>query len=608
MIQPKLLEEEKMRRFSASPYQVLICLLLTCACSLRAASTVYVGVNYGLLKSTDAGATWNLLNIPLNSPFLSGTLSAQILAMDPQNPSKIYFIGHATGTALFASPDAGATWSNTVFIGMQPTHLAVDFAGQTIYVSASTTSGGLASLFKSTNAGASWTQLTLPSTATTGFNSVLAIFADPTVSGTVYAVKPNDFFKSTDFGSTWKQIDKQPGKLPTYVDPHNPSIWYDVTGGRVNSALFKSTDGAATFTQLNIPSDSVDSVSVGAVSGTVYAVGDVAGLGETVLKSTDGGANWTALKNGLVTFGVVWADPVDASTVFVNDYISSRSFYVSTDAGAHFSPSVLPQGPPGCVPGNCETPDPLDLLFAASIPLPPAITSVVNGASFNPGVVANSWVTIQGTNLAAQTDDWSHSIVNGALPTSLDGVSVSVGGKPAYVYFISPGQLNVLAPDLPAGPTTVTVTTAGGTSSAFATTAAIYGPAFFLWPGNQVVATRTDYSYAAKAGTFAGATTVPAKPGDVIILWATGFGPTVPPAPPGVSVPAGGGYSTASAPVVTVNGIQATVYGGALAPGSAGLYQIAIQAPATLADGDWPIQATIGNIASPAGTILSVHQ
>ncbi len=508
--------------------------LLTFACALRAQTPVYVGVNYGLLKSTDAGATWNLLNIPLNSPFLSGLLAPQILAKDPQNPSKIYFIGRAQGTALFASPDAGATWSNTPFIGMQPTGLAVDFAGQTIYVSAGTTSGGPASLYKSTNTGASWTPLTIPITSG-GFNSVLAIFADPAVSGTVYARWGNHFVKSADFGSTWKQIDQQPGKLPSSVDPHNPLIWYDVTGGRVNSALFKSTDGAATFTQLNIPMDNVDSVSVGAVSSTVYAVGDVAGLGETVLKSTDGGATWTALKNGLVTFGVIWADPVDASTVFVNDYIAPRSFYVSTDAGAHFNPSVLPQGPPGCVPGNCAVPNVIDLLFAASTPLPPVITSVVNGASFQPGVVANSWVTIKGTNLAPQTDDWSKSIVNGALPTSLDGVSVSMGGKAAYVDYISPGQLNVLAPDVPAGPVTVTVTTPGGTSAGLTATASLYGPAFFVadTASSQIVATHQDYSLAVKAGTFPAATTVAAKPGEVIILWASGLGPTMPAAPAG---------------------------------------------------------------------------
>ena len=92
---------------------------------------------------------------------------------------------------------------------------------------------------------------------------------------------------------------------------------------------------------------------------------------------------------------------------------------------------------------------------------------MVNAAGFQPGIVANSWVTIKGTNLASTTGDWSNSIVNGALPTSLDGVSVTMGGKPAYVYYISPGQLNVLAPDIPAGPMTVTVTTPGGTGTSF---------------------------------------------------------------------------------------------------------------------------------------------
>jgi uncharacterized protein (TIGR03437 family) len=232
----------------------------------------------------------------------------------------------------------------------------------------------------------------------------------------------------------------------------------------------------------------------------------------------------------------------------------------------------------------------------------------VNGASFQLGIVANSWVTIQGAGLAAGTDDWSNSIVNGALPTSLDGVSVSMGGMAAYVYYISPGQLNVLAPDVPAGPATVTVTAGGETSAAFTTTAGAYGPAFFEWPGNQVVATRTDYSYAVNPGTFAGATTVAAKPGDVIVLWATGFGPTNPAAPAGVAVPSDQAYATSSMPSITIDNVSATVYGAALAPGSAGLYQIAIQVPLSLADGDWPIQALIGGVLSPAGTILSVQQ
>ena len=240
---------------------------------------------------------------------------------------------------------------------------------------------------------------------------------------------------------------------------------------------------------------------------------------------------------------------------------------------------------------------------------PPAITAngVVNAAGLQPVIVPNSWVTIFGTNLASKTDNWGHAIVNGQLPTSLDGVSVTIGGKAAYVYFISPGQINVLAPDISAGPVSVTVTTAGGTSATYTATASQYGPAFFEWPNNQPVATRQDYSYAVKAGTFAGATTVAAKPGDILILWGTGFGPTNPVPPAGIPVPADKAYATTTAPTVTINNNPVKVYGAALTSGSVGLYQVAIQVPSTLADGDWPIQATIGGVSSPTGVVLTVH-
>jgi uncharacterized protein (TIGR03437 family) len=137
-----------------------------------------------------------------------------------------------------------------------------------------------------------------------------------------------------------------------------------------------------------------------------------------------------------------------------------------------------------------------------------------------------------------------------------------------------------------AGPVSVTVMTQSGTSAVVNTTASLYGPAFFLWPGSQVVATRQDCSYAVAAGTFAGVTKVPAKPGDVLILWATGFGPTNPLAPDGVEVSGTQTYSTSTPPIVMIDNIPATVYGAALASGSVGLYQIAIQVPTTLANGN----------------------
>ena len=197
--------------------------------------------------------------------------------------------------------------------------------------------------------------------------------------------------------------------------------------------------------------------------------------------------------------------------------------------------------------------------------------------------------------------------MNGTLPISLDGVSVSMGRKPAYVYHISPGQINVLAPDISSGPGSVTVTTATVTSAALTATVSQYGPAFFLWPASQVVATHLDYSYAVQAGTFSGVTTVPTRPGEAIVLWATGFGPTSPAAPDGVVVPSTPTYNTLAAPTVMIDNIPALVYGAALASGSVGLYQIAIQVPATLANGTWPIQATIGGVLSPEGTLLNAQ-
>jgi uncharacterized protein (TIGR03437 family) len=250
---------------------------------------------------------------------------------------------------------------------------------------------------------------------------------------------------------------------------------------------------------------------------------------------------------------------------------------------------------------------PVTLNVVATAPPRPVITGVVNGASFRPGVGANSLATIQGTNLASTTNTWSNALAGGQLPTSLDGVTVLFNGRPAYLAYISPTQINLIVPDISAG-TTAVVLTNNGTSPTglFTTPSSLYGSAFFTWPGNQIVATRQDYSYAVKSDTFAGLITAAAKPGDVLILWGTGFGPTA--APPGIPVPADKTYSTSTLPTVTINNVSATVYGAALASGYAGLYQVAIQVPDSLPDGDWPITATIGGVTSPPGTVLSVKR
>ncbi len=241
-------------------------------------------------------------------------------------------------------------------------------------------------------------------------------------------------------------------------------------------------------------------------------------------------------------------------------------------------------------------------------------TGLFNGASFQVVVAPNAWITIKGTGLSSETDTWANSIMNGNLPTSLDGVKVTVNGAPAYVAYISPTQINALAPNVGAagsevGPVAfVTVTNPAGTSPAANALYWPIAPAFFQW-GNYAVATRQDYSLAVKNGTFPGVTTSPAKPGDVIILWGTGFGPTSPAAPAGVETPATTTYNAANPVTVTVGGLAATVYGAALAPGFAGLYQVAIQIPTSLVNGDYSVVATLPTEfgPSPSTTLITVQ-
>jgi uncharacterized repeat protein (TIGR03803 family) len=125
-------------------------------------------------------------------------------------------------------------------------------------------------------------------------------------------------------------------------------------------------------------------------------------------------------------------------------------------------------------------------IFSLSVGRGPSLpvinqSGVVSGASFQPGIASNSWITIEGTNLSPVTDTWATAIVDGNLPTSLDGFSVSVGGQPAYIEYVSPNQINAVAPNVGTGTVSVTVTSPISTSSAVTAVAQAAQPAFFQW-------------------------------------------------------------------------------------------------------------------------------
>jgi uncharacterized protein (TIGR03437 family) len=235
-----------------------------------------------------------------------------------------------------------------------------------------------------------------------------------------------------------------------------------------------------------------------------------------------------------------------------------------------------------------------------------APNGVVNGASFQPGIAAGSWGTIEGASLSTTTRSWKTSdFVNGTgLPTSLDGVSVTVDGKAAYVEFISPTQINFVAPaDSNLGPVSVQVTHNGVTSNTVTAQLQSLAPACFLFAGKYAAATHVNFSPAASSSLFSTAT--PAKPGEAIILWGTGFGPTSP--QDNIGQLTNDDPAVTTPPMVTVGGVQAQVLGAVRSPGFAGLYQIAIQVPSSLSDGDHAIVTQVNGVQSPGNVLLTVQ-
>ena len=124
------------------------------------------------------------------------------------------------------------------------------------------------------------------------------------------------------------------------------------------------------------------------------------------------------------------------------------------------------------------------------------VTAVVNAGGYQPVVAPATWISIFGTNLSALTYSWQGSdFVNGALPASLEGVSVTINGMPAYISYISSTQINVLAPDdTTVGPVQVQVTTAQQPGNVVTVQESAFSPAFLTFTGNYVAALHADYS------------------------------------------------------------------------------------------------------------------
>lgn len=196
----------------------------------------------------------------------------------------------------------------------------------------------------------------------------------------------------------------------------------------------------------------------------------------------------------------------------------------------------------------------------------PAITAIVNAASYQPAVAPGTWAVIFGHDLAGGSSAQASSV---PLPYTLNSVSVAVGGIPAPLLFVSPGQINALIPfeAVQGVQVPLTVTTAPGVSATRNITLERNAPAIFT---QNSAGTGAALAFDSKYQP------ITSVNGDLMMLYATGLGPTDP-AP--ASSAAGGANAEPLNRIkdqlqVLIGEVPATVLFAGLAPGLPGVYQV----------------------------------
>jgi uncharacterized protein (TIGR03437 family) len=337
-------------------------------------------------------------------------------------------------------------------------------------------------------------------------------------------------------------------------------------------------------------------------SDNVYIAANAQGLGDYPLNNgfqsfSGGGAYITELSgNGSqVLFGSFYGGANTYPTGLVVD--ASENIYLAgyTNADLPLVDALQSNNYGGGFPEG----------FFAKIGAPVvAVTLVANAEGGSLTIAPNTWVEINGSNLAPDTRSWAASdFVNGQMPTQLDGAGVTMNGESTFIYYISPSQVNVLTPpDLAVGPVQVKVTSNGVAVAAFTAQAQAASPSFFVFNGGPyVAAVHADGSFIGPTSLYPGLTT-PAAPGEIVQIYANGFGSTNVPVTSGSSSQSG---SLSPLPVVKIGGVAASVqFAGLVAVGE---YQFNVMVPSTLASGDQLITASYNGQTTQAGALITIQ-
>ena len=213
------------------------------------------------------------------------------------------------------------------------------------------------------------------------------------------------------------------------------------------------------------------------------------------------------------------------------------------------------------------------------------------------------------------------NLLNGSISTELNGVCVLVGSTKAPILAVTPAQVNFQVPQgLASGTVAVQVVTGCGSpnekqSDPQAVTVRNASPEFFYFVQatsgqNPIAAVNASTGvFVGGPGLLTGGTFAPAKPGDVLTLYATGLGLTNPSFAAG-QLP-GAASSIAGDIQVTIGSMTLAktdvLYAG-VTPSAAGLYQVNIHLPLSIPSGDQPVQITVNGIASPSGGYITVKR
>jgi len=214
------------------------------------------------------------------------------------------------------------------------------------------------------------------------------------------------------------------------------------------------------------------------------------------------------------------------------------------------------------------------------------------GGAVAPGTI----LSIFGSNLAPI------AVTNTAasLPTVLGNTSVSIGGIPAPLYYVSPTQINAEVPVelVPGDQYEVIVNSAGALSAAGTIYVTGVMPGIAAFANGQIIAQHLDYSLVS--------TSSPAMPGEYIVFYLAGLGLTDTNVADGAASPSSPLAHPLVTPVLTLNGSNVPIAFVGLTPGFVGLYQINFQIPANAPNGNLELVVSQTGAVSNA-TTLPVH-